>query len=380
MPWSVQSLRAGDAIGILLFSLLAASTLIRGSIRSPILVRRGYLLVVLLSPMLWHATLFLGEDPAGMIKFSRWVIAIAWGGVLARLSAERDTRAILFRGMLVGALACTGVVAMQATGLFELTQRIGLAPQDSRNDVVFREIWRVPGMEVNVNASAAVISLGAPIALGLLDEGILAKWKALAAIGGAFLGAALTLNRSSVLVIAVVGLVWMFLSSGKKVSGTARAFALSIVVIFVIYVGPPGGWERWQELDRLQSSGNLEVRTQTASSALKLAFENPLGLGRSYQDILLVEAEVGSDATHNAFLTLALLSGLPIALLIFGKYIWYGLSLFRFSTVEQWLALQMTGLFFFEEFFGAQTFVILTVWLLMDTWKPWTKLNNFEYE
>jgi dolichol kinase len=78
---------------------------------------------------------------------------------------------------------------------------------------------------------------------------------------------------------------------------------------------------------------------------------------------VLIEA-TGIPATHNAWMFLAVVAGLPLTLLVLQFVARHALSLARRRTVEGWLALQVIGLFMFEEFFRATVFVILTMWLV----------------
>ena len=103
---------------------------------------------------------------------------------------------------------------------------------------------------------------------------------------------------------------------------------------------------------------------ETTIRALELAFRNPLGIGAEYQGRLAAMTASGLEATHNAWLYLALVAGLPLALYMFFALTRQAVSLFSRSAIEGWLALQVIGLFFFEEFYRIPVFMIITLWLI----------------
>lgn len=365
MPWTSQSPRATDMLGVFLTALLVGLVIWYRRLK----LRNGavvYTILVLLIPMYWH-TLMVGGG-ASIVDQLRWLTGLGWGIALVKLAGHRHLRGPLFRGMMVGAAICVSVAVLQAIGFLELTQALGIAARDSVDDVGFGSIWRVPGMEENVNASAAVFSLTIPLAIGLFEERRIGRLSALLAIMAAVIGSAVTLNRSSLLVGVVVALGWVFFGKRQGTGRLSRILLLLLGAGLLIYVGPPGGWQRWQALENLSTSGNFIVRLRTTLAAVDLSLQYPFGLGREYADILRIQSDVNSDSTHNAFLFLSLTGGIPIALFVFTKLAWYSTSILRKSRVEHWLALHMFGLYFFEEFLATPTFLVLTLMLLVQPW------------
>jgi hypothetical protein len=368
IPWLPRTPRAADAIGIL-FILGLVGTFVLYKRCSRQLLIRSFIVFIVLMPLFGHAV--YSTVSGTNIYALRWLLAIAWGVVLWIITSRTRYRPVVLKGMLYGSLACAGVVIMQVAGLFELTQRLGFASLESVDDVVFRSIWRAPGMEANVNGSAAIISLALPIVLGLVDEKRLkSKWVYLV-LGVVLISSAITLNRSSVLISGLTFTVWLIRAEREFGPLWKKLGVVMILVSAVIYVGPPGGWERWETLENLSTSSNFEVRAQTTVTATALALENPLGTGISYKDDLRNNSGVGSGSTHNALLQVALLGGWPIALALLWKFGWLSCYLFRRTSVEQWLALHLLSLFFFEEYLSNMTIMVICVWILL---KPFNEI------
>jgi hypothetical protein len=290
------------------------------------------------------------------------MIAVLWGAVLWKISLEDSTRTVFFKSMLIGCAGCIGVQGLQFAGFLELTQRFGLAPQDVVVSGWF-DILRIPGMEKHVNGSAAVVSLAVPITIGLVEEKRLGRKWLPVVFGLIVISTAMTLNRSAVLVSGVTIVTWVLLSKSEWIGGGLRFTIMAAAVGTVLIYGPPGGWRRWMDLASLASSENVQVRMQTTLEAGRLFLLHPLGMGLKYSDILY--RITGSGSTHNAFLQIALRGGWPIFLAILMKLGYTAAMLFRRSYLEEWIALHLLGLFFFEEYMSNFTIVILVIWLLL---------------
>jgi hypothetical protein len=234
-------------------------------------------------------------------------------------------------------------------------------------------------MEKNVNGSAAVVSLCVPVALGLLDENRVRRLWLFIALATVVTAGALTFNRSSILVSAVTMMAWVFLA-GHQSTGTGWKLSASLLVIIGLATyGPPGGWERWNELTNLTQSDNFQVRLQSTLFGLDLFSRNPLGIGKAYQGYMenYMRSYVPgtTHSPHNALIQLGLIAGFPLVLWVVWKLGLRIISLFRSGSVETWLSLHMFGLFFFETYFSIPTIISLVTWLVVQ---PYTErfLNN----
>jgi hypothetical protein len=278
------------------------------------------------------------------------------------MARDESLRPVIFKGLILGTLGGVIVVVLQSIGMIQLTKNLGLAPRDAAEKEFF-DFFRPPGIEKHVNGSAAVLSLALPVALGLIDENRAGlKWLFIA-LGVVLVGSALTLNRSSILVASTTLIFWIFFTANETVSTTWKFLLVFLVITVLSIYGPPGGWQRWMVLEDLSQSDNLQTRINTTLAALNLSIENPLGVGEVYKQQL--ERRSGYSATHNAYLQLALLAGLPaVAWLVWRLFI-RSLSLFRKGSIEAWLSIHLAGLFFAEEYFGNPSLIILSYWLMV---------------
>jgi hypothetical protein len=137
----------------------------------------------------------------------------------------------------------------------------------------------------------------------------------------------------------------------------------------ILAYGPPGGWERWSDLENLSRSSNVQVRVETSKISAALAIKNPLGKGISYKEVLRERSDVSSEATHNAVFQLALLGGLPIAIYVVYKLGYAAIRLLQQSRLEGWVSLHLLGLFCFEEYFSNMTIMVIVAWLLLRSFK-----------
>lgn len=362
LPWSSQTPRAADVLGLAIACIFVGGLLLSRRVKMRSLLRVLFILALLL-PVIWHGVLS-GRDGTTVYAI-RWIIAVFWASAIWRITMDDRTRCIFLKSLTVGCVGCIGVIALQFAGFFELTQRVGLAPQDSVSDVGFRSVWRVPGMERNVNGSAAVVSLAVPVAIGLVEERKVSLKCLLVILGLVVISAAATLNRSSMLVTVVTLVVWVMLSKSQQVTRLVKFLVVSVVVGIVFTYGPPGGWERWSALSDLGQSSNFQVRYETTLEALRLTALHPLGIGLDYKDLIAQNTISQHGATHNAFLQIGLRGGWPILIAIVIRLGQLAVRLPWRSCVEGWIALHLVGLFFFEEYLANFTIVVLVVWLLL---------------
>lgn len=330
--------------------------------------------------MFWHG-LRIGKLYA-LIDAIRWVIGFGWALGLTWMARDKRLRPWLFKGFIAGAVGCVGVIVMQAVGLGGLTISLGWAPQDAVVGAYFADILRVPGMEKNVNGSAAVISLCVPVALGLLDENRVSRLWLFIALATVVIGSALTFNRSSILVSGVTIVAWVFLAGRQSIGTGWKVFAVLFITIGLATYGPPGGWERWDELANLTQSGNFQIRLRSTLFGLDLFFSNPLGMGKAYQvymeNYMRSYVPETTHSPHNAFIQIGLMAGFPLLLGIIWKLGLRIISLFRSGSVETWLSLHLFGLFFFETYLAVPTIISLVAWLIVQ---PFTErfVNNTSF-
>lgn len=365
MPWSLQSPRATDIVGVLLLAIVAV-LLLMGLNLSLSLLTRALVVGVLLFPMVWNSILSGGA----IINDIRWVSGFGWALGLTWGARDESLRPVIFKGLIIGALGGLIVIILQSIGMLQLTKDLGMAPRDAA-EKEFIGYLRPPGVEGHVNGSAAVLSLAVPAALGLTDEKRAGRKWLFLALGVVLVGGAITLNRSSMLVAATTLVIWIFFAANESVSTTWKFALVGLVVAVLAIYGPPGGWQRWMVLEDLSQSDNVQTRINTTLAALSLSVENPLGIGEMYKEQL--EWRSGYSATHNAYLQLALLAGIPAVVWLIWRLFIRSVSLLRRGSIEAWLSIHLAGLFFAEEYFGNPSFIILSCWLMVG---PVTRKNT----
>ena len=350
--------RLSDLISLLLAIVLLVRwvTGYRYAVRFPVA-----LWVVLGLILVWLAREWVVNGALSTTDPVRWFLAVPYAYALYRFASRSDTRSPLVIGLSLGTAANIVVLALQAAGLGELTVQLGLASGRWSSVWIGGESLRPTGMWGHPNASAGVIALCFPLVCGLIDEKRLRPWWIVLAWLVVFASSVLTYTRSGLLVSGLVFVLW---TGRSLVSGRHARWKLSLLLAAVVglaVIGPPGGWWRW--MNESDIAENSAGRLDSTFHGAQLVLLHPLGIGGDYQRQLAAITSGGIEATHNAWLYLALVGGLPLALFMLFGVTRRLLVLFSRSSVEGWLALSVIGLFFFEEFFRVPCFVVLTLWL-----------------
>jgi hypothetical protein len=155
-----------------------------------------------------------------------------------------------------------------------------------------------------------------------------------------------------------------------------RSLRLALLLVYIglpllVWFGPPGGWERWLDPENIQP--NLAHRIDTGTGALAVSLEHPAGLGieEGRQEL---EQIAGSDTSHNAYLQTAVQYGLPFAaalmvvVLALPLRMWASPSHVLATAKPRWIleamvAIQLFGVFWFEEHLNSPVFVMLIAWI-----------------
>jgi len=362
IPWLDQTPRFTDLFAFAVLVVILVVVTIRKEVYwEP--TYRAYGLLVLLLPMVWHGVLMSGITP--LVLPTRYAVAILAGIGVWYLVGRGRTRSAFFKSLILGAVCCSIIPLLQWFGYLALTQQLGLAAQDVVAAKFFGgTVWRVPGMEKHVNGSAVIVGLGVPCALGLADEkrGNL-SWLLLALLG-LLVASAVTLNRASVIASGVLLILWFMLSRSSGVKTWQKIVILTLLVGAAIWIEPPGGWGRWQQLQNLQDYNGFKVRLETFIHSFDMLMKNPMGVGKEYETMLA--ARTGHTASHNAILQIGLLAGLPFAVFMTAKLLLLSFYIpLRGGFAEGWIAAYLMGIFFFEEYLAIPTLVAIVVWLMI---------------
>ena len=117
---------------------------------------------------------------------------------------------------------------------------------------------------------------------------------------------------------------------------------------------------------------NAADRWWTIATSLDLIMQNPLGMGSAY--VAPLETATGTSATHNAYLELALMGGVPLMVLVVLRLVKAAARLFTpWRPVEAWLAAYFLGIFAFETYFLLNTVQVMTLWLVISPLRSFGK-------
>jgi hypothetical protein len=358
------SVRATDLISVLLalMLLLQASG---GNWASWALLGAAGALVLL--PTGWTGLAILGmSDRDTLAQGLRWVLAVPWALVLVGYAHREPECTSFIKGLVIGCVFNVFVVVAQFLGVDGPLQRLGFSSFGTRLVWVGEQL-RMPGLHGSPTSSAAVISLIAPTTLWLyLRDRASVLWPA-CGFAAAAVALHLTSSRSPFLVLVLSTALTLALTFNRRRSLGLWALGLGVGSPLLLLYGPPGGWVRWT--DTSDTLLNVADRLLTNLSTLDLVWRHPLGMGAEEGHRALF-TDTGIQATHNAWLQAALIFGIPLALAIAGAF-FVDLSRLRHGWRSEafWPALMtfhLSGLFLFEEHLNNPTFVILTVWLVVE--------------
>ncbi len=360
VPGLAASPRATDPLGLLLaiWWLMRAHRV--GVPAGPL----AFLGLAVLSPVVWLGQGLLEGGMGTVTQAARWLLAVPWALTLLLICDDATARSRFVWGLVSGCGVGVVVLVLQIFGFDPLLQRLGLSASDATYHWVYAQV-RVPGMHGHANASSAVVSLIAPAVMYLYLRGGVRFWVPVGGLLAMVLAMSITSTRSPLVVS--VPLVVLALLLARRPGRALPLFLLLCTgaVVYLATFGPPGGAVRWDDMLALQA--NVGERVESNHAAVELIFNHPLGLGAVGGREAMLDA-VAIPATHNAFLQAGLYFGLPLALLLIaGLGVHVGRLLTSGRGREFWaglVALQLIGLFMFEEHLNNPTFVILTCWLL----------------
>lgn len=294
----------------------------------------------------------------------RFLLALSLCAAVTPLLESARNRAWFAAGLALG--CCLNVVPLvfQSLGLHETMVTLGLAPSE-----LVIPVWdieqRPPGLHGHANATSAVVSLAIPVAAFMATRR--RQWWLLPAAVVALLACSyFTETRSAVAVsLVTLGLALALWYRSDRLLLLLPSIALAALLTMGWVEGPllP------ESFARLGTAGaNLAERLTTIATGLRLAFEHPLGMGRTLGEAALHDL-TGVRAIHNAIVWLGLSVGLVPA--IFALVALLGASAQARSPgaagLRGLLALHLLGLSLFEDHFQNQTFLGLLI-LLIGGW------------
>jgi len=313
-------------------------------------------------------------DPPVQRLLLRWILC-GFSAYYITVAAEQPVlRTWLLFGMLTG-IVCSTLTLIYDYVTFSpedlpIDQLVNLAIYDGKDIHDF--IYRAAGVFGHPNAAAGCVLIGVPVLIGMIQEQRLPRWTivfALVLMAGVFY---LTKSRGPLITSSILVVYWGW--------SLTRRYWLPLMllaggaVLTVFAVGQLAlGWnvsalaDRFVDLDGIMVNAN--DRWWTISTSFDLMIRNPIGMGSTYVEPL--EVATGTSATHNAFLELALMGGIPLMLFVIFR-LFKAASALRTvrAPVEAWLAAYLIGIFAFESFFLQVNVQLLIFWLLISPLKP----------
>lgn len=359
IPGNSHSPRATDLVGLALLIWVAGKLGGRGLRQRAV----GAVAAVAVLPLGWTLAAGMSRDLPTAVMSARWLLAAPWALAMLEAASTERGRAMLARGIWWGAALNVAVLLLQYRGMLGLTIRTGLAAADSVREWVNLGM-RMPGMSASSNASGAVAALAVPAALFLYYTGRARVWLPLASLALLACSTHFTSSRSP----AIVSVLTLLIVSAIARRGRRAVLLLSLCAMVAVPAlatfGLPAGAVRWTD------TGSMEVnnseRLQTAANAVEISAAHPLGLGvTGARKALLDKFEI--PATHNAILYVGIVYGPALALALLAVLAATALRPLV-SSSDIWflpgvLAIEMAGLFMFEDHLNNPTFVILIVWM-----------------
>ncbi len=321
---------------------------------------------------------FIPTERAGRMLLVRWLEGFPIAYCLVMLCSDERKRFLIAIGMLAG-LGIDLALLIQDDVTFALTRAplytaVGLANYAAGE-------YRAAGIFGHPNGAAIATLILVPVAIGLIRERRLSAilfLLPLAAVVEVFL---LTKTRGASMVsmlliaysivrtlrlrtIAIIALATALLVTTLAALQGSTAFEDEAVKVV------SERFDRPTEMDE-----NFEGRLDTMVAAIELIGEHPFGMGAAYMSEMA--AKVDYEATHNAFLQLALLGGIPLTLTIAIPLVLAAAGIVRRdSSLEAWIAAYLCMAFFFETAFFLPIVPALTLW---SAW-PYRRRRSFARE
>lgn len=304
----------------------------------------------------------------------RWYLALGYGFLLADLARDEEQRVLIVKGIWWGCVANVAILLIEGAGFVDQLASMGMYKTDGRGTWI-DGIQRMAGLHGHPNGTMAIVSVSVWCAAFLYLSG---RWS-WRAVGTSFLlvllSSSLTLSRGPLLVLSlgmiVVAFAWI---KHKRTLDYRSVLAISAIfyssMMWLIVVGPPGGWERWTDSTNLSS--NSGIRLTTMLYGLEISMTNIFGITFEAGRLLVNSVNISSYellSFHNTFIQLSVAAGIPFAF-------WFYWRLF--DSAFNWTRGEgSSGVFYlvfgcnfflslqFEERFGNPFFLIFAAWLIL---------------
>ena len=347
------------------------------------LTRLAYLygfLVLLTLGWVWaefSSAAYLPTERSATMILVRWVLAIPTAYLISNIS-QSNARHSLFTGILSG-IVTIFLLLLYDYWTFEVTGRPAFEHDPS--DIFFSySEFRASGIMGHPNEAAIACCLALPVVIGMIDE---LRFPAWAAVPVALMVAAVfmvTETRSALIASLILLGCWLAITRPSVLYISITIIATMALLLHLSASAPDASSgtlamivRRFTDLSAAED--NAEGRLGTVLGSFGLIASHPFGMGSAYVPAL--NALTGLNATHNGFLQLALLGGLPIALFVLAGLLKVGCGVFWSGRrVESWMAAYIVVVSLFEEIYFLPTIPIFVIWLLGCLCDPDVSLEN----
>ena len=366
---TTASIRLSD-VSMVIAAIGALAIIPKANFTSP-LVRIYTLIAALTTGWIWAELQYgdaLSHDSSAMILL-RWIVAIPASYFLCILARDIGRRKALFIGIILGLFADTLLLGYDYI-CFQITGKPAFLA--SPHIWYVNDVFRASGVEGDPNAASIAANFLVPFLLGAASEFQWKWWPAGLATAVLIFVFVATQSRGAFVPGLCVLLIWAWTTQPRRLVQLCSA---AVVVVGFTYVILPEFVQSATEGAAIQGlltrftdsesiSWNADLRGTTMLKSFELALENPLGMGSSYAPALAASTGY-NGATHNGFIQLAVLGGLPLTcVVVIGLFI-SGSRIFRRERrTENWVAAYILGTSLFEAVLFGPYISLLILWVL----------------
>jgi hypothetical protein len=315
---------------------------------------------------------YLPWTPSAAMILARWIVAIPAAFYLALLSQEVAFRRFFVAGAILGCLLTAGSLAFD----FWTFQHTGAPafPVDGSEPSFVNGDFRAGGIIGMANGAAIASLFVIPLLISAAEE---FGWRRIPVAGIPVLAVVFytTQTRSASIAAAFLLLVWGLMRRPVLVLIGVAWLAILGGLLYAIDPNtllPSGGGSDLITMvaarfnDDQATQNNAGERSSTTRSSLDLALHHPFGMGSTYEAPL--DEATGFAATHNGLLQLALLGGIPLALLVTAQLVIAALGLRAPPRpTHEWLALYVLIVSMFESTYYIPFFSTIVLWIVART-------------
>lgn len=381
-PWRLLdtiNLRSNDVVAVLLACAAAAAFLSSSRRDRPMHI--AYLAIALMT-VGWIGAdrtfgAYMPQDMAATMLMVRWIVAIVAAFYLAILCEHTTFRKYLIAGFIVGCLATTALAIFDFT-TYQLTGQPAFLPEETDITYVNGD-YRAIGILAHPNGEAIGSLFIVPFLIGMAEEFGMRRLAFVLAPAATCVVFYITQTRGAAIASAVLLLVWgLKRRFALVITGLAGAAVLGGVLLVAnpasMMLSADGRNPLTEVVNRFNDASALDDnaadRVETTVASMQLAWSHPFGMGSTYETSL--DEVTGFTATHNAWLQLALMGGLPlmaiVACIVGGAAI-KTVFLPRYQTHE-WVALYIVFVSMFEAAYYIPFFSMMVLWVVARALMP----------